>query len=418
MINNGILPGTPFNCIYSVDSIIHAGSDGSGFLSSSDSGNAWNYKNNGMKGDITSFYSDDSLLYAGTVGGGFFITYDNGESWIKKNKGISFGTIESILKKDSILFASSYSGIYKSYDNGDRWEFCNNGLTSLEVNTMAANDSFIFCGTFDGKVFKSENNGENWIISSFGLPNNIRIEAIGTIDSAIFVAATNGVYKSSNQGISWENTNVNITSILAMTITASKIFVSGNNYGVYRSDNLGQSWIQVNNGFNSYKFFALEGKGNKIYAGSWGDGIYFSNNYGSSWNKVSNSPNYVLQLKIHNDFLFTNGGDKLNLNITDLKDYFTEKVTSNILFNYPNPFNPSTIIKYSIVEESRVKINVYNLLGELVTELANTEQQAGYYETKFNAHNLSSGVYFYSISSEPINGGNAHRDVKKMLLVK
>lgn len=90
----------------------------------------------------------------------------------------------------------------------------------------------------------------------------------------------------------------------------------------------------------------------------------------------------------------------------------------SIFQNYPNPFNPSTTIKYSIVEESGVRINIYNLLGELVTELVNTEQQAGYYETKFEAKNLPSGVYFYSISAEPVNGGNVYRNVKKMLLVK
>ncbi|MEN8191675.1 MAG: T9SS type A sorting domain-containing protein [Bacteroidota bacterium] len=80
--------------------------------------------------------------------------------------------------------------------------------------------------------------------------------------------------------------------------------------------------------------------------------------------------------------------------------------------NYPNPFNPSTVIKYSIPNTMNVKVTVHNTLGQKVAELVNGKMQAGKHQITFNASNLVSGVYFYSI-----NAGDFHK-TKKMLLLR
>lgn len=80
--------------------------------------------------------------------------------------------------------------------------------------------------------------------------------------------------------------------------------------------------------------------------------------------------------------------------------------------NYPNPFNPSTNITFIIPETGVVKLNIYNILGEIVSELVNANLEAGFHQYQFNASNLSSGIYFYSIS---VNG---FTKVKKMNLIK
>ena len=80
--------------------------------------------------------------------------------------------------------------------------------------------------------------------------------------------------------------------------------------------------------------------------------------------------------------------------------------------NFPNPFNPSTTIKYSLPNNSTVSLKVYNLIGQEVATLINSYQTSGEYSATFNASNLSSGVYFYRLKTESFNV------VKKMLLIK
>ena len=67
--------------------------------------------------------------------------------------------------------------------------------------------------------------------------------------------------------------------------------------------------------------------------------------------------------------------------------------------NYPNPFNPSTNIKYHIPFESHVSLKVYDILGKEVAHLVNKNHQPGSYSVEFNAKNLSSGVYIYTIKA-------------------
>jgi hypothetical protein len=80
--------------------------------------------------------------------------------------------------------------------------------------------------------------------------------------------------------------------------------------------------------------------------------------------------------------------------------------------NYPNPFNPTTTIKFSIPENNKVTIKVFNVLGQVVATLVNSEYKSGTYEVAFDASKLSSGIYFYRI-----NAGE-YQATKKMMLLK
>ncbi|MFZ5948673.1 MAG: T9SS type A sorting domain-containing protein [Stygiobacter sp.] len=80
--------------------------------------------------------------------------------------------------------------------------------------------------------------------------------------------------------------------------------------------------------------------------------------------------------------------------------------------NYPNPFNPTTNIKFSLPKEGFVTLRVYNSIGQEVATLVNDFKSAGSYQVDFNASNLSSGVYVYTLSV-----GN-YKISKKMMLMK
>ncbi len=98
--------------------------------------------------------------------------------------------------------------------------------------------------------------------------------------------------------------------------------------------------------------------------------------------------------------------------VTDINESTDIPNEYSIEQNYPNPFNPTTTIRYALPKTSHVSIAIYNALGQKVTELVNEKMNAGRYQVNFDAAQLSSGIYFYSI-----NAGN-FRVTKKMLLLK
>jgi len=80
--------------------------------------------------------------------------------------------------------------------------------------------------------------------------------------------------------------------------------------------------------------------------------------------------------------------------------------------NYPNPFNPSTIINFDVPQKSNLKMKIYNTLGEVVYVLADRNFDPGKYSVDFDGSNLASGIYFYSLEGEGL------MQVKRMVLVK
>jgi len=80
--------------------------------------------------------------------------------------------------------------------------------------------------------------------------------------------------------------------------------------------------------------------------------------------------------------------------------------------NYPNPFNPSTSIGYRISDRGFVSLNVYDVLGNEVATLVNEEKSAGSYEIVFDAKELTSGIYFYTIKA------GSFVETKKMILIR
>lgn len=91
--------------------------------------------------------------------------------------------------------------------------------------------------------------------------------------------------------------------------------------------------------------------------------------------------------------------------------------------NFPNPFNPSTVIGYSLPEASHVDLRVYDALGREVTKLISESQNAGRFNIVWKGQDnngavVSSGVFFYRLVASPVNGGESFISMKKMTLAK
>ncbi|MEQ8525796.1 T9SS type A sorting domain-containing protein [Gracilimonas sp.] len=98
--------------------------------------------------------------------------------------------------------------------------------------------------------------------------------------------------------------------------------------------------------------------------------------------------------------------------VTSVPEYDDKVATFKLSQNYPNPFNPTTQIAYEISAPGKVLLEVYNVLGERVATLVNTNQNAGNHVVGFNASSLSSGIYYYKL----VSGQN--QLVRSMTLIK
>ena len=121
-----------------------------------------------------------------------------------------------------------------------------------------------------------------------------------------------------------------------------------------------------------------------------------------TWN--SGGTTYLRKHRVLVDFQSTiTGVAQMNSTVPDKFELYQ---------NYPNPFNPSTTIKYDISKQSRVKIEIYDILGRKVATLVDESQKAGSYKTVWNAAHIASGIYFYRLQADSFS------ETKKLALLK
>lgn len=177
--------------------------------------------------------------------------------------------------------------------------------------------------------------------------------------------------------------------------------LSGGKYKIYRAMTTGDNptnWSHVatvNHPTTSWIDQDL------YFTGSGSNKVFYSVSAVDSTNKESVRSEY--------DWLYFNNLLQKGQNTSTDEESITEYKMYN---NYPNPFNPSTVIKYQLPETVNVTIKLYDMLGREVKEFINDTQEAGYYELNFDGSDLSSGTYIYRITAGDFT------DSKKLLLVK
>ena len=145
--------------------------------------------------------------------------------------------------------------------------------------------------------------------------------------------------------------------------------------------------------------------------------LYFHDNDGTTpenWEgNLAYSPyNTDLAWQTPREWTYTWIGDTTH--VTGVEGYDKGNVVNSyeLAQNYPNPFNPTTTIHYSLPKGGQVKIELFNMLGQMLRTLVDERKPAGRYKTKFNAENLSSGIYFYRIQA------GRFAQTRKMILMK
>ncbi len=423
------------------------GSNIAGIFISSDNGYNWVQKNNGLSNiNITSIAISGNKIFAGTIDGGIFLSSDDGNSWSEVNTGINNSIVNNITKIDTTLFLSNRNGYYfdslgfqkfkgslfLSTNNGDNWI-----VTDLkyEANKFAKTGNTIFAATTDG-VYKSINNGLNWNLIGFANKNILDLIAKG--DTIIISTWYNGIYISLNNGISWFQNN-QFASVPSLALYNDTIYAGTYNNGVIMSTNFGNSWTQLITNislYNDVQFISLVKSGNKIFAASPEDGIIISLDNGNNWHFSNNS---AMEIVLANNLIFAatwNGvyySSDFGINWTSLglSNYIINSLTTDSIFLYvgsrgsgvwkrplsdfvgikeitnpvtnlkvfPNPFSNTTTFTYTLKENQKVNLSVYDITGRIVNQLVNENQMQGEHTLSFNAAGLQAGVYYYRLEA-------------------
>ena len=126
----------------------------------------------------------------------------------------------------------------------------------------------------------------------------------------------------------------------------------------------------------------------------------------------NNGPGYFGGAVGNDPAMFYPGSLKVVSSSTSVDGLYKLPIKFELFPNYPNPFNPTTKISFSLPQSSNVTLKVFNTLGEEVAELVNGYMGSGNHSVDFNASNLSSGVYFYTLQTY------GFVQSKKMILMK
>jgi photosystem II stability/assembly factor-like uncharacterized protein len=375
---------------------IYAGTLLKGVFLSRDNGNTWT--NIGLNDHaIYSFLFKDSNLFAAAgfntvnnpLAGGIFVSTNDGTSWTEVDKNLNDGFfnyyVNALSTDGNNILAGTQWGLYKSTNNGIDWNAA--GLANKFIKQIFVASSYIIATTMDS-VYRSTDDGQNWTNISNGLPNG-SIYSLAEVSNAsysgsykLFLGTQHGVYSSTNGGLSWEASGLDSCSVFCMTESGGNLF-AGTDYShgrVFASTDEGKSWAQIAANLNNQDVIRIYSIGNYIYV-SLGY-------YGGVWRRPLSE-------------VVTATEQRNNLVV----HFYLQQ-------NYPNPFNPTTTINYSIPKESLVTIKVYDLLGREIKTLVNEDRPAGKYSVNFNANNLSSGIYLYTIKA------GSFVQTKKMVLLK
>ncbi len=179
--------------------------------------------------------------------------------------------------------------------------------------------------------------------------------------------------------------------------------------GTHGDETAGDNYWSRNITFPIYSALDIEYK----HGGNWGETALNDNEGGVGTNHHIVLTPHTVSATVIDTFGVNIGYHQLQNEVLGIKE-ISSNVPDNYSLsqNYPNPFNPTTMIRFSLKEQTNVSLKVYNVIGQLVTTLVNEQKPAGTFEYNFDASNLSSGIYFYTIKAGDFTA------TRKMILMK
>jgi photosystem II stability/assembly factor-like uncharacterized protein len=329
------IPGKIFSLAVDSNGKLYAGG-ASRLYSSTDDGKSW-ISLADFIGGISGVAVDSSNRIYIEIGQNINRSDDGGLTWIELDKSGEYLTSLTAGPPGVVFAGFIEGGIYRTLDYGTKWSAMNSGLTlSPDDNIFGftfTKSGYVLCSSLRGKVFRAKINEEIWtqvLNASATAFNSLAADSSGNIYFGTIAFGTNGngIYKSADEGITWETVNnglgsLNVVSIA--TVADGTIYAGTLGMGVFRSSNMGLSWEETNNGLDNLMVTCLNGNSKgEIFAGSDGGGMQKSSDGGLSWSRLGaeRDPTFIPAIKIDSyDRIFMSSSEGGFISENDGKDW-------------------------------------------------------------------------------------------------
>jgi photosystem II stability/assembly factor-like uncharacterized protein len=353
-------------------------------------------------------------------------TYSAGTAKIRRtqNSGLSWTDVYTDSSPGAFIDAIKMFDGTRGYAVGDPvggfWTLLkttDGGLTWSNAATLAQNGTEVgwnnamwwsdtlhgWFGTNNGRIYYTIDGGASWNSGTTPFTNSFGVAFLG--DHLTGIAAGDAAALSLDGGATWASTGAQLPGSASAT-TALNLgdFIPG----------LDPTWYLTS-----------------------GSSIYKTDDQGTTFTLDHSQPNFYNHVAMRvvdvggNDWLVGYAvGDNGTITkytelliVTDVRQVSADVPSRfSLRQNYPNPFNPTTTLAYDLPEKANVRLQVYDVLGQLVRTVVDAPQEPGEYEAvwdglSFSGNHASSGVYFYRLDARTESGGG-FTDFKKMLLMK
>jgi len=343
------------------------------------------------------FFSDDQTGWIITRYEGIFRTVDGGETWNR----IADGTDHSINSAwfhglNTGWMAGNSGEIKRTGDGGQTWEELDSGTDESLNEIRFADDQNGWAAGNEGTILRTTDGGDIWQVQSSG--TDLDLEGLGVHDAqTAWVAGEDEIILNTDDGGTTWTTQHLAEEISFRTPDLESIFAIDQDTvwavgGRSREPSLmmfsidgGESWARVPAPADEHiTDVYLTSAQNGWAVGDNGTILKYTGPDGESGTPVSIDPDDSSEL------------------VSELE----------LDQNYPNPFNPTTRIRYSLPEQSSVRLDVFNMLGQRVAVLVNEHKSTGSHTVSFDASGLSSGMYFYRLQTD------SQTLARQMMLIK
>jgi photosystem II stability/assembly factor-like uncharacterized protein len=277
----------------------------------------------------------------------------------------------------------------------------------------------IFLATAWG-VFRSMDNGETWEVTGFIEDvDRLIINASGHI----FVGTElDGIFRSTDNGDTWSQVFLLDFMILSFAINSKQDVFAGA-HAIYRSTDNGDHWTLLANGpINTYITSLAINSDEHIFTGTAGFGnspigAFLSTDDGENWRQIDLTDISIFSLAIAPSgriFAGTDRGVFRSAQTSTSVPQIAEEIPRSFSLeqSYPNPFNPITTIEFSLPHANYVILRLYSSRGEEIKTLVSKPLSAGKHKIEWDATGFASGLYFYSIRVGEFS------ETKKLILLK